>query len=74
MNARLTVQYKRIFDLMKDSQWRSLSDIEEATGDPQASISAQLRNFRKDKFGAHTVEKHHVKNGFYLYRLLVNKG
>ena len=74
MNARLTVQYKRIFDLMKDEQWRSLSDIEEATGDPQASISAQLRNFRKDKFGAHTVEKHHVKNGFYLYRLLVNKG
>jgi hypothetical protein len=56
-NDRLCGQIKRIYDLMSDGRWRSLAEIERATGDPQASISAQIRHLRKDRFGGHRVEK-----------------
>lgn len=54
---RLCGQIKRVFELMRDGLWRSLAEIELETGDPQASISAQLRNLRKMRFGAHDVRK-----------------
>lgn len=75
-SPRLTGQVMRIFGLMKDGEWRTLSEIESATGDPPASISAQLRHLRKKRFGSHTVEKRHrgePANGLYEYRVIVNQ-
>lgn len=72
---RLTGQLKRIFDLMKDGNWRTLSEISEITGDPQASISAQLRHLRKVRFGCHNVFKRNRggrEHGLFEYRLMVN--
>ncbi len=69
---RLDKQIGRVFSCMADGQWRTLNDIAAVTGDPHASISAQLRHLRKDHFGAHTVEKKYIDNGLYKYRLLVN--
>ena len=54
---RLTGQIKRIYDLMCDRVWRTLGEIERVTGDPQASISAQLRHLRKARFGGYVVLK-----------------
>ena len=54
---RLTGQIKTIHHLMIDEKWRTLSEIEHLTGYPQASISAQLRHLRKERFGRHTVDK-----------------
>ena len=76
-NPRLVPQYRQIFNLMCDGRWRTLPDIETETGFPQASISAQLRHMRKQRFGAHDVEKRSRgdrKHGLYEYRLLVSKG
>lgn len=56
-DERLTGQIKRVWEAMKDSKWRTLSEIEQLTGDPQASISAQLRHLRKKRFGSHEVNK-----------------
>jgi hypothetical protein len=72
---RLTGQIKRVFDCMKDGQWRTLSEIESITNDPQASISAQLRHLRKYRFGEHTVNKRRRGNeysGLYEYQLIPN--
>ena len=69
---RLTGQLRRVFDLMTDGRWRTLAAIAEATRDPVASVSAQIRHLRKPKFGGHTVERRHVGNGLYEYRLVVN--
>lgn len=72
---RLAGQLKRIFNLMADGTWRTLGEIEAATGAPQASISAQLRHLKKPRFGSHIVEKRHrgdAKCGLYEYRLIVN--
>jgi len=71
-DARLSRQYYRIFALMRDGAWRSLPEIERVTGDPPASISAQLRHMRKPRFGAHTVGRRYIGNGLYEYRLVLN--
>lgn len=71
---RLSSQYKRVFELMQDGEWRALRGITDLTGDPEASVSAQLRHMRKKRFGSHVIEKKYAGNGLYYYRLLVNKG
>ena len=69
-DARLTGQILRVWDCMCDSKWRTLKEISEKTGDPEASISAQLRHLRKPRFGEHTIEREYIRDGIYKYRLL----
>lgn len=75
-DVRLTGQLYRIFDAMRDGRWWTLKEIEAVTGDPQSSISAQLRHLRKKRFGSHTVKKERVdktKGAPWVYRLIVNR-
>ena len=72
-NARLTGQILRVFNLMRDGKWRTLREIAEATGDPEASVSAQLRHLRKERFGSHIVEKQYrgdPESGLHEYRIV----
>lgn len=55
--SRLTGQWLLVFDLMKDGAWRTLREIADRTGCPEASVSARLRDFRKAKFGGHAVDR-----------------
>jgi len=71
-DARLTGQLQRIWDVMVHGEWLTLEEISQVTGDPPASISAQLRHLRKERFGRHTVEKEYVENGLYRYKLTPN--
>lgn len=68
-NLRLGSQLQRVFALVADSKWRSLQEMSDLTGDPQASISAQLRHLRKPRFGSWNVERKYMGDGLYLYRL-----
>lgn len=73
-DARLTGQIKRIFDCMADGKWRTLAEIQMITGDPQASISAQLRHLRKLRFGKHEVNRRARGDrsyGLFEYQLVV---
>ena len=70
-DPRLETQLERVFDTMSDGVERSLAEIAETTGDPPASVSAQLRHLRKPKHGGYTVEKEYHGNGLYLYRLRI---
>lgn len=70
-NERLAGQLLRIFDCMKSGQWRTLPEIARLTGDPEASISAQLRHLRKPRFGAHTVNREYIADGLYRYQVIV---
>jgi len=74
-NIRLTKQILGVFNAMKDGEWRTLGEIENLTAYPQASISAQLRHLRKERFGAHIVNKQirgERKDGLYEYQLIIN--
>lgn len=71
--ARLTGQIERIWNLMRDREWRSLHEIAQQTGDPESSVSAQLRHLRKPRFGGHTVERRARGDraaGLWEYRLI----
>lgn len=72
-SVRLTGQLFRVFEAIKDGHWYTLNAIAEVTEDPPASVSAQLRHLRKPRFGGYTVEKKHIENGLYVYRLVLNK-
>lgn len=72
-NARLTGQLLRIWNVVCDQKWRTLRELADLTGDPEASISAQLRHLRKPRFGGHLVERLHVQGGLYKYRLVIRK-
>lgn len=72
--VRLTKQHMAIKALMSDGNWRTLDEIcemvqLESIKCPHASASAQLRHLRKDRFGAHDVEKRHIRHGLYEYRM-----
>jgi hypothetical protein len=69
--ARLNGQCERIRDLMLDGTWRTLGEIAARTGDPESSISAQLRHLRKVRFGAYLVDKRRRVDGGGLYEYRV---
>jgi hypothetical protein len=69
---RLTTQLDEIFAVLKSGAWYTLFELARLTGHPEASISAQLRNLRKPRFGGHKIEKRrqHAGGGLYEYRLV----
>lgn len=69
--ARLSAQMDRVWACISDLKPRTLRQIAEATGDPEASISAQLRHLRKPRFGGHTIAKEYFGSGLYMYRLVL---
>lgn len=71
---RLGYQFERVFACMKDGKWRTLDEIAAHTGDPAASVSAQLRHARKPRFGGYLVNKRprgDRAKGLWEYQLLV---
>lgn len=73
-NLRLAGQLKVIYDLVKDGKYRTLREIEDQTNYPQSSISAQLRNLRKERYGSFNIEKRSRgdrENGLFEYRIVI---
>jgi len=68
-HTRLTKQLGRVYEALRDGNWHSLAAISKGTGDPEASVSARLRDLRKHKFGNHPVEATRLTGGLWLYRL-----
>ena len=67
--GRLSAQYAKVFSLMSDGRWRSLAEIARETGCPEASVSARLRDMRKPRFGAHTVNRSYAGDGLFIYQV-----
>ncbi|QOR55390.1 MAG: hypothetical protein SHS37scaffold145_41 [Phage 71_18] len=69
--VRLGAQARRVWDAMSDGAWHTLAELATITGDPEASISARLRDFRKESWGGHTVEHARAEpgGGTWVYRL-----
>lgn len=66
---RLGTLFERVRTLMLDGAWRTLSDIQYQCGGSEASVSARLRDLRKEKFGAYNVERRRVAGGLFAYRI-----
>lgn len=68
---RLARQMDAVRELMLDGEWRTLATIQKATGAPESSASARLRDLRREGFA---VERQRVPNGQGLHRYKVTKG
>ena len=62
---RLETQAQAVWRVFSDGETWTLAWLASATGYPEASISARLRDFRK---AGHTIERKFVKNGLHTYR------
>ena len=71
--SRLFKQLRKVRTHMADGLWHTLPEIEARTGFPQASISARIRDLRKERWGSHTVVRERVPhaNGLHRYRLVL---
>lgn len=70
---RLSKQLGRTYDVMRDEAWRTLSEIASVYGDPEASISARLRDLRKKKFGGYIVNHRRRTESLWEYQVLKAK-
>jgi len=66
---RLNRQARAVWGVMADGRWHTLQGIAITIGEPEASISARLRDFRKPRFGSHIVERRYLADGLWEYRL-----
>ncbi len=66
---RLTSQTAKVWAIVRDGNWHTLSEIAHATGASEASVSARLRDLRKERFGAMIVTRQHLGHGLYQYRV-----
>lgn len=71
--ARLTGQALRVWDCVKDGSWWTLATLATAARGSEAAVSARLRDLRKPRWGAHTVEREHLGAGVWRYRVIVNQ-
>jgi len=74
--VRLTKLMLRVWSFVQSGEWVTLSELANATGGTEASVSARLRDLRKERFGAHTVERRRMYNptlGAYEYRVIPNR-
>lgn len=80
--ARLEKQIGRVYEVVKDGQWRTISEIcweilrKFNKTDPEPSVSCQLRHLRKDRFGGYCVQKRargKREHGLFEYRVVVKE-
>lgn len=67
--GRLFAQLADVRAAVADGAWYTLAEIAAITGHPEASVSARLRDLRKQKHGGHTVEREFVQRGLWRYRM-----
>jgi hypothetical protein len=75
---RLGPQMIRVLRSMLDQKWRTLAEIKEITTDPEASISARLRDVRK-RWGEGAMESRRrasagLESGLWEFRVNLPEG
>lgn len=68
--ARLRGQWLKVWRCIMYGDWWTLEALAKACGASEASVSARLRDFRKPRFGSHSIERQRVEGGLHRYRLV----
>jgi hypothetical protein len=71
--ARLHRQLAAVKARMNDGKWHTLKELAEDVNASEASVSARLRDLRKQKFGGYLVERQRLKDGsgLHFYKLVI---
>lgn len=75
--VRLSGQLGKVYEVMKDGEWRTQPAIAvaaylaagETSMMTMQSVGARLRDLRKERFGAYQVERRKIAKGLYEYRV-----
>lgn len=59
----------RTFELMRDGQWRTLTDISSETGDDPRRIASRLRDLRMTQYGGYSIDTQQQSAYVWKYRL-----
>jgi hypothetical protein len=70
---RLAGQHNRVLAVLQDGEEHTLAEISRRTKDPEASVSARIRDLRKERFGGHTIHRRYVERGLHTYQLVTQK-
>ncbi len=68
---RLKAQLDRVRSIMLRTGWITLADLSKQAGAPESSVSARLRDLRKQNFGGYEVERRYKERGLWEYHLKV---
>lgn len=68
-HERLRGLLLRVYTQLADGQWHTLRELAEKCGGSEASVSARIRDLRKQAHGSHKVEHEFVERGLWRYRL-----
>jgi|TARA_R110000822_G_scaffold135823_1_gene273324 hypothetical protein len=66
-DARLETQAQKVWRFLSDGRVWTLGGLSSATGAPEASVSARIRDFRKK---GHEIEVRFVRDGLHTYRYI----
>ena len=69
---RLNSRLRKLWDFMRDGKWYTNEEMLHAIGGSGTGTTARYRDFRKARFGGHTVERRRVSGGLFEYRLIPN--
>ena len=70
---RLKTQMGKVYSFMRTGHWHALQEISRSIDEPEASVNAQLRHLRKERFGRYIVNKRRSGKkhcGLFEYQLL----
>lgn len=69
--ARLTSNIVKVRQFMSDGEWHTAHDIRRGIGaSPDTAILERVRDLRKERFGAFSIESKRREGGTWCYRMV----
>ena len=69
--VRLSRQIDKVQQFLEGNDYVTLDEISAATGIKNiSSISARIRDLRKDRHGNRVVDRKYISDGLYIYKLM----
>lgn len=66
---RLSTLFQHVRDIMLDGRWHTIGELAHRTGGSETSVSARIRDLRKQRFGAFEIERDYRGHGIWAYRV-----
>jgi hypothetical protein len=63
-------QLDLVRNLLADGEWWTIGELEQMLSQPAQSISARIRDLRKKEFGGFIIDREHIVDGIYEYKMV----
>ena len=70
-HKRLSGQLGKVHHALSGGSWWTLRQLANLTSAPEASVSARIRDLRKEKFGGYKIKTCRFAGGLWKYRMVM---